>query len=78
MARSDTRNKVDPDEAPSAERAIVPFSAESPERALAEELMARAKQEGIDLVGPEGMLTKVTKSVLEAALGDELSEHLGL
>ncbi|HUC03965.1 MAG TPA: IS256 family transposase [Acidimicrobiales bacterium] len=39
--------------------------------------MARAREEGIDLVGPDGMLTKVTKSVLEAALGAELTEHLG-
>jgi hypothetical protein len=47
MARSDARNKVDLDDAPSAERAFVPIGVDSPERALAEELMARAKQEGI-------------------------------
>jgi putative transposase len=77
MARNDTRNKVDPDETRSTERALVPFGADGAERALAEELIARAKQEGVDLVGPEGMLTKVTKSVLEAALGAEMTEHLG-
>jgi hypothetical protein len=31
--------------------------------------LSRAREQGIDLVGPDGMLTKVTKSVLEAALG---------
>jgi putative transposase len=39
--------------------------------------LSRAREQGIDLVGPDGMLTKVTKSVLEAALGAELTEHLG-
>ncbi len=68
-----TRNKVDPPE-PSAE--VVPYD-EEPERRLAEQLLARAREEGVDLVGPEGLLTKVTKSVLEAALGAELTEHLG-
>jgi putative transposase len=76
MARL-TRNKVDPEVSPPAEPGpLVPTDSE-PERALAEQLMARAKEEGIDLVGPDGMLTKVTKSVLEAALGAELTEHLG-
>lgn len=77
MARNDTRTKVDPTDAPAGERSLLPARMDSPERALAEELLARAKEEGIDLVGPEGMLTKVTKSVLEAALGAELTEHLG-
>jgi transposase-like protein len=31
----------------------------------------------VDLVGPDGFLTKVTKSVLEAALNAEMTEHLG-
>ena len=29
------------------------------------------------MVGPGGLLTGLTKQVLEAALEDELSEHLG-
>jgi len=74
MPRNDTRDKVDPDKPPA--QALVPKEME-PERALAEQLLARAKEEGVDLVGPDGLLTKVTKSVLESALGAELTEHLG-
>jgi transposase-like protein len=77
MARNDTRNKVDPDEPPERNGALVPAASQEPERVLAEELLARAKEQGVELVGPDGLLTKVTKSVLEAALGAELTEHLG-
>jgi transposase-like protein len=44
---------------------------------LAEQLVARAREEGIDLVGPDGFLTRITKSVLEAALDVEMTDHLG-
>ena len=77
MARNDGRNKVNPAASNGQSTALVPTSSEDAERALAEELSARAKEEGIDLVGPEGLLTRVTKNVLEAALGAELTEHLG-
>lgn len=73
MPRSDTRNKIPVD--PSSSTALVP--AGEPERLLADQLMERAREEGIELVGPEGLLTKVTKSVLESALEGELTEHLG-
>ena len=46
-------------------------------RDLAEQLLARAKEEGVDLVGPDGLLTGLTKTVLETALSAELTEHLG-
>jgi putative transposase len=44
---------------------------------LAQELVARARAEGVDLMGPGGLLTSLTKRVLETALEAELSEHLG-
>jgi putative transposase len=44
---------------------------------LAEELVDRARTEGLDLVGPDGVLTGLTKRVLEAGLEAELTEHLG-
>ena len=44
---------------------------------LAQELVDKARAEGIDLVGPGGLLTGLTKTVLETALETELSEHLG-
>lgn len=44
---------------------------------LAEQLLAQAKAQGIDLVGPGGLLNQITKRVLETALEAEMSEHLG-
>ena len=45
--------------------------------ALADALLARAEAEGVDLLGPDGLLSQVTKAVLERALGEELTVHLG-
>jgi putative transposase len=54
-----------------------PAGAESPDEALAQELVERARSEGTALVGPGGLLTGLTKTVLETALEAELDEHLG-
>jgi putative transposase len=45
--------------------------------ALADELLGRAQAQGAELLGPDGLLSQVTKAVLERALGEELTEHLG-
>jgi transposase-like protein len=47
------------------------------EESLAQELVERARSEGVELVGPGGLLTGLTKTVLETALEAELDEHLG-
>jgi putative transposase len=44
---------------------------------LAEELVARARAEGVELVGPGGLLIDLTKTVLETALEVEMDDHLG-
>ncbi|MDQ1218015.1 putative transposase [Microbacterium arborescens] len=44
---------------------------------LAERLLAQAKEQGVSLVGPGGLLNQLTKNVLETALNAELTEHLG-
>jgi len=44
---------------------------------LIDDLVARARQRGLDLTGPEGLLTALTKRVLESALEGELTDHLG-
>jgi transposase-like protein len=49
----------------------------SPEQRAAEELVARAREQGLSLTGPEGLLKQLTKTVLETALDQELTEHLG-
>ena len=47
------------------------------EQKLAEELVARAREQGVSLTGPEGLLKQLTKTVLETALDQEMAEHLG-
>ena len=39
--------------------------------------MARARADGVQLIGEGGLLTGLTKSVLECALEEEISDHLG-
>jgi len=45
--------------------------------ALAEELIERAREQGIELLGEHGLLRQMTKAVLERGLAEELTEHLG-
>ena len=47
------------------------------EEKVAEELVARAREQGLSLTGPDGLLKQLTKAVLETALNQELTEHLG-
>jgi putative transposase len=47
------------------------------EEKVAEELVARAREQGLSLTGPGGLLKQLTKTVLETALTQELTEHLG-
>ena len=44
---------------------------------LAEQLVASAAQRGVELTGNDGLLTALTRQVLQAALEVEMSEHLG-
>ncbi len=44
---------------------------------LAEELIERARVEGVELLGEGGLLKAMTKAVLERALAEELTDHLG-
>ncbi len=50
---------------------------ERPERSVAEQLVDQARAEGVDLVGPGGLLSNLTKQVLETGLEVEMEEHLG-
>ena len=44
---------------------------------LIDDLVARARERGLDLTGPGGLLTALTQRVLESALEGELTDHLG-
>ena len=41
------------------------------------ELVRRAREQGLSLTGPDGLLKQLTKTVLETALNEEMTEHLG-
>ena len=47
------------------------------EQLAAEEMVARAREQGLSLTGPDGLLKQLTKTVLETALDQEMTEHLG-
>ena len=49
----------------------------SPEQAAAAAMVAEARQRGLELTGPGGLLKLFTKNVLETALNEEMTEHLG-
>ena len=54
-----------------------PMATDVDQQELAQQLLAQAKEQGIDLVGPDGLLNRLTKNVLETALEAEMDEHLG-
>jgi transposase-like protein len=56
---------------------IEPMAAQIDQQQLAEELVAQARADGVQLIGEGGLLTGLTKSVIETAAEEELSEHLG-
>src|ERR1700712_3002732 len=53
------------------------LSAENDFAGIAEELVAAARGQGIELTGPNGLLTGLTRQVLQTALEVEMAEHLG-
>ena len=50
---------------------------QSAEQQAAVELVRLAKEQGLSLTGPDGLLKQLTKTVLETALSEEMTEHLG-
>ena len=49
----------------------------SAEQQAAAQLVRLAKEQGLSLTGPDGLLKQLTKTVLETALHEEMTEHLG-
>lgn len=47
------------------------------QRELAERLLSQAREQGVSLVGPGGLLNQLMKNVLKTALEAERTEHLG-
>ena len=55
------------------ETAAVPLVSDE----VLDELLTRADAQGTELLGPDGLLNHLTKAVMERALDEELSDHLG-
>jgi transposase-like protein len=47
------------------------------EQQVAAELVRQARDRGLSLTGPDGLLKQLTKTVIEAALAEEMTDHLG-
>jgi transposase-like protein len=47
------------------------------EAVAARELVRQARAQGLSLTGPDGLLKQFQKSVIETALAEEMTEHLG-
>jgi len=71
---TDTLVGVSPLEKKAAEKTASPDEAQ---RAAVRELVKAARARGEDLTGPDGLLKTITATVLESALEEEMSEHLG-
>src|SRR3954453_9666398 len=56
---------------------LEPMATEVDQKQLAAQLLAQAKEQGGELVGPNGLLNQLTKNVLETALDAEITEPMG-
>src|SRR6202000_2298986 len=50
---------------------------QSAEQQAAAELVRMAREQGLSLTGPDGLLKQLTKTLIETALNEEMTEHLG-
>jgi putative transposase len=57
-----------------AKKALTPTEVEP---AAVRELVKAARAKGDDLTGPDGLLKAITKQVIEVALEEEMTEHVG-
>ena len=48
------------------------------DEAQAEAMIDQAREQGVELLGEQGLLRQMTKALLERALAEELTEHLGM
>jgi putative transposase len=61
----------------SAEIADTGVLADAVDGPLIEEMVTRARAQGLELTGPNGLLGALTKRILESALEGEITDHLG-
>ncbi|GMA20897.1 hypothetical protein GCM10025862_29180 [Arsenicicoccus piscis] len=54
-----------------------PAELDKAQREAVAQMVRQAKDAGIALTGPDGLLKTLTAQIVEAALDEELNEHLG-
>ncbi len=62
---------------PKTAKPVEPTPSKSVDDRLIDELVTRARAEGLKLTGEGGLLQQLTKRLLESALGGEITDHLG-
>ena len=62
---------------PKEARKVRSSTATASERAAIGQLVRAARERGEDITGPDGLLKSITATVLEAALEEEMTDHLG-
>ena len=73
-----SRRSSDEMELVPAARSVPVVAGDSPAmREWAEQLVARARAEGVELTGDDGLLTAMVRQVLQTGLAVELTDHLG-
>lgn len=75
MAVSDTTSFITEEPTTDVETIDGVVTEEINEKELAERLLAQAREQGVSLVGPGGLLSSLTKTVLERALEAEMVER---
>jgi putative transposase len=61
----------------SSGRSVPPVGEEPAMRDWAAELVERARSEGVELTGDNGLLTALVRQVLQTGLEVEMTDHLG-
>jgi hypothetical protein len=61
----------------SSGRSVLPVGDEPAMRDWAAELVERARSEGVELTGDNGLLTALVRQVLQTGLEVEMTDHLG-
>ncbi|MBB5775036.1 hypothetical protein HD596_001792 [Nonomuraea jabiensis] len=69
--------EIDLEDAEVARKQPKASKAKDSDRELVARLVAQARAEGVELVGENGLLGRLTKLVLESALEGEITDHLG-
>src|SRR5580765_3872917 len=77
MTSSTTTASTSPAEAVRTPRSVPLVGDEPTMRDWADELVARARTEGVELTGDGGLLTALVRQVLQTGLEVEMTDHLG-